>query len=108
MVEGLKVATDKKAAAEQVKALYKLFAEKDCTMVEVRGRVGGQLVGACGCVQARGWVSGLVGGVQQRGARVGVCASQSAAATALRPGPRALLWILHPIIKMKPPFLVSP
>lgn len=35
MVEGLKVSTDKQAAAEQVKALYKLFADKDCTMVEV-------------------------------------------------------------------------
>jgi hypothetical protein len=35
MVEGLKVTTDKKAAAEQIKGLYKLFVEKDCTMVEV-------------------------------------------------------------------------
>eukprot|EP00887_Chlorella_sp_A99_P004443 scaffold30.g4443.t1 len=35
MAEGLKVQTDKKAAAEQIKALYKLFVEKDCTMVEV-------------------------------------------------------------------------
>ena len=45
MVEGLKVATDKKAAAEQVKALYKLFAEKDCTMVEVGGWAGGRAGG---------------------------------------------------------------
>lgn len=35
MVEGLKVTTDKTAAAEQIKALYHLFVEKDCTMVEV-------------------------------------------------------------------------
>ena len=35
MVEGLKVQTDKKAAAEQIKGLYRLFVEKDCTMVEV-------------------------------------------------------------------------
>lgn len=35
MVEGLGVTTDKKAAAEQIKGLYKLFAERDCTMVEV-------------------------------------------------------------------------
>jgi hypothetical protein len=37
MVEGLKVTTDKKAAANQIKALYKLFVEKDCTMLEVSG-----------------------------------------------------------------------
>lgn len=35
MVDGLGVVTDKAAAAEQVKALYKLFVERDCTMVEV-------------------------------------------------------------------------
>ncbi|EFN51726.1 hypothetical protein CHLNCDRAFT_139908 [Chlorella variabilis] len=35
MVEGLKVTTDKAAAAEQIKGLYRLFVEKDCTMVEV-------------------------------------------------------------------------
>lgn len=35
VVEGLKVTTDKAAAAAQVQALYKLFVEKDCTMVEV-------------------------------------------------------------------------
>ena len=35
MVEGLGVTTDKAAAAEQIKGLYKLFAERDCTMVEV-------------------------------------------------------------------------
>ena len=34
-VEGLKVTGDKKAAADQIKALYKTFAESDCTMVEV-------------------------------------------------------------------------
>jgi succinyl-CoA synthetase beta subunit len=35
VVEGLKVTTDKKKAMEQIKALYRLFVEKDCTMVEV-------------------------------------------------------------------------
>jgi succinyl-CoA synthetase beta subunit len=35
VVDGLKVTGDKKAAAEQIKALYKLFVEADCTMVEV-------------------------------------------------------------------------
>lgn len=35
MVRGLGVTTDPKAAAEQIKGLYKLFAESDCTMVEV-------------------------------------------------------------------------
>ena len=35
VVDGLKVSGDKKAAAEQIKALYKLFADSDCTMVEV-------------------------------------------------------------------------
>ena len=35
VVDGLKVSGDKKAAAEQIKALYKLFVEADCTMVEV-------------------------------------------------------------------------
>jgi succinyl-CoA synthetase beta subunit len=35
MVEGLGVLTDKTKAAEQIKALYKLFDESDCTMVEV-------------------------------------------------------------------------
>lgn len=44
MVEGLKVQTDKKAAAEQIKGLYRLFCEKDCTMVEVRSTVFLQLV----------------------------------------------------------------
>lgn len=36
MVEGLAVKGDKKAAAEQIKALYKCFTDSDCTMVEVR------------------------------------------------------------------------
>eukprot|EP00891_Asterochloris_glomerata_P003330 jgi/Astpho2/3330/Aster-04679 len=35
MVDGLKVSVDKKAAAEQIKGLYRLFEAKDCTMVEV-------------------------------------------------------------------------
>ena len=35
----LQVSVDKKAAAEQIKGLYKLFEAKDCTMVEV----------SCGC-----------------------------------------------------------
>jgi len=35
VVDGLAVTGDKAAAAEQIKALYKLFAERDCTMVEV-------------------------------------------------------------------------
>jgi len=35
VVEGLQVSGDKVAAAGQIKALYKLFAERDCTMVEV-------------------------------------------------------------------------
>ena len=34
-VEGLKVTGDKKAAADQIKALYKTFTDCDCTMVEV-------------------------------------------------------------------------
>eukprot|EP00877_Chromochloris_zofingiensis_P014137 jgi/Chrzof1/8978/Cz03g31200.t1_SCL2[v5.2] len=35
MVDGLKVTGDKKAAAQQIKNLYKLFDDCDCTMVEV-------------------------------------------------------------------------
>lgn len=35
MVEGLAVKGDKKAAAEQIKSLYKCFTDSDCTMVEV-------------------------------------------------------------------------
>jgi succinyl-CoA synthetase beta subunit len=35
VVDGLKVTTDKAKAKEQIKALYKLFCAKDCTMVEV-------------------------------------------------------------------------
>jgi succinyl-CoA synthetase beta subunit len=35
VVQGLACSGDKAAAAEQVKALYTLFAEADCTMVEV-------------------------------------------------------------------------
>ena len=35
MVDGLQVTTDKKAAAEQIKNLYKMFTSCDCTMVEV-------------------------------------------------------------------------
>jgi succinyl-CoA synthetase beta subunit len=35
VAEGLEVSGDKGAAADQIKALYKLFAEADCTMVEV-------------------------------------------------------------------------
>lgn len=35
VVDGLEVRTDKEAAAKQIEALYKLFVEKDCTMVEV-------------------------------------------------------------------------
>jgi hypothetical protein len=35
MVDGLQVTVDKAAAAEQIKDLYRLFADCDCTMVEV-------------------------------------------------------------------------
>jgi len=35
VAEGLEVSGDMGAAADQIKALYKLFAEADCTMVEV-------------------------------------------------------------------------
>lgn len=35
VVDGLGVSGDKKAAGEQIKALYNLFVDKDCTMVEV-------------------------------------------------------------------------
>jgi len=35
VVEGLEVSGDKGAAATQIKALYTLFADSDCTMVEV-------------------------------------------------------------------------
>ena len=35
VVAGLGVSGDKAAAAEQIKALYNLFVDKDCTMVEV-------------------------------------------------------------------------
>lgn len=35
VVEGLTVSGDKVAAGEQIKALYQLFVDKDCTMVEV-------------------------------------------------------------------------
>jgi succinyl-CoA synthetase beta subunit len=38
IVKGLKVETDEEAAARQIKALYRLFVDKDCTMVEVRER----------------------------------------------------------------------
>lgn len=48
MVEGLQVTTDKKAAAEQIKGLYRLFVEKDCTMVEVSGRHAGACCRAAG------------------------------------------------------------
>ena len=36
VAKGLEVTGDMAAAAEQIKALYKLFVEADCTMVEVR------------------------------------------------------------------------
>jgi len=35
VVNGLEVTGDKGAAAEQIKSLYKLFVDEDCTMVEV-------------------------------------------------------------------------
>lgn len=35
MVDGLGVTVERKAAAEQIKSLYNLFASCDCTMVEV-------------------------------------------------------------------------
>jgi hypothetical protein len=35
VVEGLEVSGSKEAAVEQIKGLYNLFAESDCTMVEV-------------------------------------------------------------------------
>ena len=56
MVEGLKVQTDKAAAAAQIKNLYRLFVEKDCTMVEV-GAVAALL-----CVVVVGWGGGGGGG----------------------------------------------
>ena len=43
VAEGLEVSGDMGAAADQIKALYKLFAEADCTMVEVRGERERQL-----------------------------------------------------------------
>eukprot|EP01025_Chloroclados_australasicus_P020484 TRINITY_DN2158_c0_g1_i1.p1 TRINITY_DN2158_c0_g1~~TRINITY_DN2158_c0_g1_i1.p1 ORF type:complete len:456 (-),score=66.98 TRINITY_DN2158_c0_g1_i1:367-1632(-) len=49
MVKGLEVQGDNTAAAEQIKSLYKLFVEKDCTMVEVNPlaeSVDGQLIAA--------------------------------------------------------------
>ena len=36
VVEGLGVTSDKKAAIDQIKALYTVFDKSDCTMVEVR------------------------------------------------------------------------
>jgi succinyl-CoA synthetase beta subunit len=39
MAEGLAVKQHVEEAAEQIKALYKLFVEKDCTMVEVGARL---------------------------------------------------------------------
>lgn len=36
VVGGLGVTTDKKAAMDQIKALYTVFDKSDCTMVEVR------------------------------------------------------------------------
>lgn len=38
MAKGLAVTGDIKAAAQQIKNLYKLFTESDCTMVEVSGQ----------------------------------------------------------------------
>lgn len=35
VVEGLTVSGDKEAAGDQIRALYQLFVDKDCTMVEV-------------------------------------------------------------------------
>lgn len=48
MVEGLAVTTDKGAAAEQIKALYNVFAKSDCTMVEARPAPSGPLVRGAG------------------------------------------------------------
>ncbi len=39
MVDGLAVKGDHKAAAEQIKALYRLFVDADCTMVEACAHV---------------------------------------------------------------------
>lgn len=36
MATGLGIKSDVPAAADQIKALYKMFVESDCTMVEVR------------------------------------------------------------------------
>jgi hypothetical protein len=41
MARGLAVTGDVNAAAEQIKALYRLFDQCDCTMVEVRAGGGG-------------------------------------------------------------------
>lgn len=38
MAKGLAVTGDVKAAAQQIKNLYKLFAQSDCTMVEVSSK----------------------------------------------------------------------
>ncbi len=48
VVEGLAVTTDKGAAAEQIKALYNVFAKSDCTMVEARPAPSGPLVRGAG------------------------------------------------------------
>ena len=39
MAEGLEVTGDRHAAAQQVKNLYHLFTQSDCTMVEVRAQL---------------------------------------------------------------------
>ena len=56
MAKGLAVSGDLKAAAEQIKALYKLFDSADCTRVEV-----------CVCVcwggGGLGWCRSVAGGI---------------------------------------------
>lgn len=49
VVDGLGVSGDKAAAAEQIRALYQLFVDRDCTMVEVNPLAedaGGNLIAA--------------------------------------------------------------
>lgn len=82
VVEGLGVTTDKKAAMDQIKALYTVFDKSDCTMVEVRRALPHawpaapstaiRLLGGCGLLVPRWCIAMLQTSVFENGCIVSV------------------------------------
>ena len=107
-VEGLKTKGDKKAAVEQIKALYQTFVESDCTMVEVRRACSCQgqtrLMGVRICISARPSLMGGIAAAHFISMSLGNKASTAPRATNMRQDERhqACAWVYRSIRWQRP------